>query len=176
MTVATEQLVSLRGLYTPFRGFDRELGPVGTLYVDAEAAGAAGGGTVTILLNMSSDEFGFHGIWVPTRVSSRDALATAETVALTYRNEGNERLSSDITEQALAVVTPSQGNVATFNDLAVIIEPDIIEGDRVLSCQWSTNEDGDTYHLHVFGVLYDAQAMARGKLGRVAGDLLAGIR
>jgi hypothetical protein len=47
----------------------------------------------------------------------------------------------------------------------------------VLYARWLTNTNSVAYHLHVYGVLYDAQAMAaRNPTGRHPDQLLAGIR
>ncbi len=178
MAVSTSRAVSTDGvgLYVPYRGFDREAGIVGTLAVDAEVTGDGSGGAVTILITMARQEFGFHPIYVPTRVSSFDSLATPEVVMFQFDPAGNERISDSLRESSLAQAGFG-GSSATFDKLGVPIEPDQEASTSVLVCQWTTNENGDTYHLHVFGVVYDAEALARAKRpGATPDQLLGGVR
>lgn len=165
------------GLYTPFRGFDRDVGPVGTMSVDVSATGDAGGGTVLINLTMERQEFGFHPIFVPTRCSSLDTLTTAEVVKFLFTGSGNERLKGDVREARLAVAAAGSENIAAFEQLGVSIEPAITGDQVIMQMLWSTNEDGKAYHMHVFGILYDAEALARSKArGKGADQLLGGVR
>ncbi len=177
MAVAQDRTVANVGLFTPFRGFDREFGAVGTLYCDAEATGDGSGGTVRINLLMSRLEFGFHPIWVVTNITTTDLLTSAAAVRMAYTSDGNERLSSSLDEAQVAIAAPGNTNIAAFTNLSVPIEPDIAAGLRVLSALWATNETGDVYHMHVFGPVYDGEALARGKArGKGADNLLSGIR
>lgn len=162
-------------LFVPYRGFDRAAGIVGTLSVDINITGDASGGTILGQLNMNFLEFGFHLIWVPTRVGGRDNLATAEEILLSYLAAGNERLATDVDEGLLAV-TINGINRGQFEQLAVPIEP-IIGGGLVLQGFWLTNTDTKLYHIHAFGPVYDAEALARGKSkGKSVDLLLAGVR
>ncbi len=177
MSVSTTRFVSAIGLYTPFRGFDREVSAVGTLSLDAALTGDGTGGTITLSLSMERVEFGFHPILLVTRMSSLDGLATAEQVTVEYSSQGNERLNTDIIETNLPVAGPGSSNIATYSRLGVPIEPNLAAGGDILIARWTTNTDTIVYHLHVFGVVYDAEAMARGyRPGRRADELLAGIR
>lgn len=177
MSVSVGQTVGNFGLYVPFRGFDREAGPVGTLFVDVSATGDGSGGTVTLGITMKRLEFGFHPIWVPTRVSSLDGLASPEAVEFMFRSSGNERLNGDLREPALGVAVAGGNNLAAFNQLGVAVEPTNETAATVLQCLWSTNTNAVVYHLHAFGVLYDAEALARGKRSGKAPDvLLGGVR
>lgn len=172
---ATSQVAA--GLYTPFRGFDREAGPVGTLSVNAEVTGDASGGSVTAVISMAREEFGFHPIWVPTRVGTRDVLAVAEAVEFTFRGSGNDRLDSDIEEGVLATRVVGALNLAAFVALGVAIEVVSLPAVQVVQARWATNTNTLLYHLHVYGVLYDGTALARGKeKGKSADLLLGGVR
>lgn len=162
-------------LYVPFRGFDREAGMVGTLSVDINVTGDASGGTILGQLNMNFLEFGFHPIWVPTRVGGRDNLATAEEILLSYLQAGNERIATDIDEGRLAL-TINGINRIQFEHLAVPIEP-LSGGGLVLQGFWLSNVDTKLYHIHAFGPIYDAEALARGKeKGKTPDLLLGGVR
>lgn len=175
MTVTVNVAVA-DSLYVPFRGFDREAGAVGTLFVDGNATGDAGGGNIVIRVFMGFIEFGFHPIWVVTRMSALDDLATPEVVNVAIANAGNERLDADLQENVLTLAGFDL-NVANFGHLGVPIEPDSSTTGTVLIATWSTNTDTKAYHFHAFGLLYDAEAMARGKQkGRSADPLLGGIR
>lgn len=175
MAVDTTVTVAGGGLYVPFRTPIRAgpLGnqPVGTLNVDANATGAAGGGTVTLRITMDVEEFGFRPIWCPTRVSVSDNLATAEAMELLYIATGNERLRANIGEVVVTVAV-SGSNVGLAEGLPVPIQPNVAAGE-IMRATWDTNTDTKIYHLHVFGPVFDAELLARE--GEVA-DLLAGIR
>lgn len=172
VTVNTERFVSA-GLYVPFRGAAREAGAVGTLYIDAEATGDGSGGIVQIHLNMSRIEFGFHPLWVPTHISTQDALASPEVVQVNWSETGNERQSAGLREHVLGI-TQSSINIAVFTQLGVIIEPNLQAGGRIMTANWATNTNSAAYHLHIFGPIYDGEFLARGKAGTP--ELLAGLR
>lgn len=177
MAVQISRAVADVGLYVPFRGFDREVGPVGTLSVDAQITGSASGGAVTLVITMARVEFGFHPIWIPTRVASNDELNTPEVVEFVFSQAGNERLNADYREAQLAAAVAGGTNVAIFEALGVAIEPQEALATAVLTMIWSTNIDTDTYHMHVYGILYDGEALARGlRAGKGADQLLGGVR
>ncbi len=175
MAVSTNQDVDTVGLYVPYRGMDREAGIVGTLFIDGLATGDGSGGAIQIRIRMKRIEFGFHPIFVPTRVSSFDD-ATAEVVFFQYVNAGNERISTFTREPKLGVAGFG-GNSATFESLGIPIEPDQEDNAEIMGMQWTTNVTGKLYHAHIFGVMYDAEAMARGKrFGKTPDVLLGGVR
>lgn len=177
MSVTLNENVEDVGLFVPFRGFDREVGPVGTLHCFQTVFGDGSGGTVAILLRMKRVEFGFHPIWVLTRVHTLDQLATPEVVRMSYSASGNERLSFGMNENILSAAGPPTSSSVNFRHLQVPIEPSEEAVSQVLSARWSTNTNALTYEFSVFGMLYDAEAMARGKeKGRAADPLLGGIR
>ncbi len=175
MAVASTFLFST-GLYVPFRGVDRTVSMVGTYFIDLNDAGEAGGGGVVITLTMGRDEFGFHPIFIPTRISTFDDLAAAEEVRVALIATGNERISAALTERRLPIAT-ANGQSAEFESLQVPIEPDQLVPAAVLTASWDTNTDTKDYSCKVFGVLYDAEAMASGKAaGRAVDVLLGGVR
>ncbi len=175
MAISQDRAVADIGLYVPFRGIDREVGFCGTLFLDASATGDASGGAIQIRILMSKFEFGFHPIFVPTRVSAFDN-ATAEVVVFQYGAVGNERIS-DTTREPKLGVAGFGGNSMTFESLGIPIEPILEGGGDVMGMQWLTNVDTKLYHAHIFGVIYDAEAMARGKVrGRKLDVLLGGVR
>ncbi len=175
MAVSTTRFASA-GLYVPYRGMDREAGIVGTLAIDAQATGDGSGGAVTILVAFSREEFGFNIIYVPTRVSTFDALTTPEVVMFQFDPAGNERIAESLREASLAIAGFG-GSSAVFDKLGVPIEPEFASPTSCLVAQWTTNETGDVYHLHCFGVVYDSEAMTRGKReGKTPDVLLGGVR
>lgn len=177
MSVSISPPVDENALFVPFRGFDREAGAVGTLYFDAQAAGDGSGGTVTINVQMKKLEFGFHPLWIPTRVSTQDDLATAEVVAFAFRSSGMERLSGDLREASLALAVANSLNVAAFRELGVAVETQSLTNITVMQAIWLTNTDGKVYHVHIYGILYDGEALARGKrAGKAPDQLLGGVR
>ncbi len=177
MAVATVRSVSA-GLFVPFRGVDRTVSPVGTLAVDAHTTGDLSGGTVTITLQMSRDEFGFHTIWVITRAYALQGSAgVAQDILFTYLSDGNERIQASITEEATSRVTVNGDNFSNAILLSIPIEPDSVSDRNVFLVRFENNGDGDPYELHMFGVLYDAQAMATVKAPGSRIDIfMAGVR
>ncbi len=177
MSISTNIVVS-DGLYVPFRGFDREAGPVGTLDVQGQTVGDGSGGTVAINIQWNYEEFGFHGIWVPTMISIQDTLASAIPVEVLFRGLGNERINDFHGE----IVTPTASTFTTRNlgkvtDLAFPLEAPQNSRETlrtVITAGWATNTNALLYELHVYGVLYDAESLARGKMRGKAPDLLLG--
>ncbi len=89
MSVTASAFVA-SGRFVPFRtkrrgGFDGGE-PVGTLYVDAQVTGDGGGGSATAEIAMASQEFGFPGIWVVTRVDVVDNQDAATVVFLQFQS------------------------------------------------------------------------------------------
>lgn len=173
MAVETVNEMSVQ-LFTPYhqsqRGGDNSM--VGTICVDAEATGDAGGGTVSVVLNMAKEEFGFPILFIPTRIASRDNLAAAEVVIFTSDLTGNRRLNTSFQEHILAV---RAGNInsAVLGNVTVPIEGDGEASAAVFRATWQTNTDTKGYHLHMFGPVFDLQTVAR----RNYIDLLAaGVR
>lgn len=173
MAVDTTVFVA-NGLYTPFQTKKRGANgsPVGTLYVDVGAAGAAGGGTVTAALAMRRIEFGMVIAWIVTGMAVSDTLVTAEAVQLAFFRQGNVRLASEIVFSALPVAVSGQ-NAVGVEPMAVPIEGVNQTQADIFKAIWSTNTDTKGYHVHLFGPVYDLELIA--KSGYVP-DLLAGIR
>lgn len=167
------------GLFVPFRTGKRGgVGggdPVGSYYFDGGASGAAGGGTVTIILAMSKEQFGFHALFVPTHIDASDNLAAAEEVQLIYDAAGNSRIAAGngIRESRLAVAGSATNDVF-FTAAGILIEGSEDADTSVLAAVWKTNTDGKAYHFHVFGMLFDAEIMAREE-SKIS-ELLMGVR
>ncbi len=165
------------GLFVPFRGIDRRVSPVGTLSIDATVVGDASGSPVTIVLAMAKEEFGFHPIWIPTRVVVIENNNAAQEVLFVYQTGGNERIQGGLSEEITTRVTGDGDNVGNAEFLAVPIEPDQQAQADVFSARWAVNTNTNVYELHMFGVLYDAQAMAADKTSGKRIDLfMAGVR
>ncbi len=166
------------GLFVPFRGFDREAGAVGTLDIQGKTVGDGSGGTVAINIQIQRLMFGFHIIWVPTLVSIFDTLATAVDVELLLRGLGQERIldfHAEIVAMTASGFTPR--NLGRGRNLALPIESQDDTLGTVISAGWATNTNALLYELHVFGAIYDGEALARGKQkGKGADVLLAGVR
>lgn len=164
------------GLYVPFRGVDRRKSPVGTVAVDGEVTGDAGGGAATINITATREMFGFHPMLAATRIHTFDSLATLEAIRLILNFAGNERISGNFSEVVSPVEQGTDNNVANAAFLGVPIEPDQVVAANILSAVWTTNEDGDLYHLHAFFVVYDLQELARRPGDGEIDLLVAGIR
>lgn len=174
MAVVATALVS-DGVFTPFRttkrGGEGGQDPVGTLYVDAGATGAAGGGTVLLTIAMSAVEFGFSLLWVPTLITISDNLAAAEDVQFGWQATGNDRIST-----FMATTVPML-RAAGINAGQQVQTGMLIDGFgsdlAIMSVTWDTNTDTKIYHLHVFGPVYDGELLAKGDK---IPELLAGLR
>jgi len=166
------------GLYTPFRGYDREAGAIGTVYVRGAATGTATGGTVSILFTLTRLVFGFHPILVVTRVMSQDDLAAVSPIRFGFNPSGNERMqTASLNEIVASIAGDSSLNWAQAASLGVLIEPTSETEATVFQVVWGTNTDTKEYEAGMFGVLYDAEAIARGKSpGKAPDELLTGIR
>ncbi len=177
MAIDSTVFLSAIGLFVPFRtaqrGGKEGADPVGTVMIDAGVTGAAGGGTVRLSVAGTGTEFGFPMLWVPTMISTQDNLSAAEVVTLLWRNEGNDRLNTVIQEARLAVAG-ADFNIMVPNQLGILIDPSGLRvNTNLIQALWSTNTDTKTYHLHVYGPVYDAQLIAR---GGIVPELLAGLR
>ncbi len=162
------------GLYVPYHtaSRDHENGLVGTLAVNAEATGDGGGGVVVILLRTRREEFGFPLLWVPTQVTLTDNLATAVDVILTMEPAGNRRLNASM-NQRVAMAQVQSANMGNLVDITIPIEGVDETQQNILQAEWETNTNAKTYHVHMFGPVYDLQMIAR--LGHID-PLVAGIR
>lgn len=172
-TIAVEN-----SLYTPFqtrmRGGAYGEEPVGTLSVDGVVTGAAGGGTAKINITMKRIEFGMVVMFVPTIVVLRDGLATAEDVQFNWVNSGNIRTNVEFLVRVEMVDTiVTQINAGKVDPAGILIEG-VDQTERFIAqVSWATNTDTIVYELHMFGLIYDAEVIA--KRGGIS-QLMAGIR
>lgn len=174
MTVQVTRQVS-DGLYVPYHQASRSVGNglVGTLFVDAEAVGDSGGGSVSILLQMRREEFGFPLLWVPTLIAVQDNLATAEVVDMVYTAGGNRRALGPIGEAVVTVDGAAGLNRGQMTNVTLPIEGVALATASIMSADWASNVDTKIYHLHVFGPVYDLQLIAR---DGYIDDMAAGLR
>ncbi len=174
----TVSIEAATGLFVPYRTAHRGgpdgSDPVGTLAINAEAVGAAGGGVVNIFIVMNAEEFGFPLIYLPTAIEVSDNLATAEVVYFAYTSDGNDRLQTSWQE---AITTVAEGvnsrNLGFVKSTSIPIDSDGVSNRRVLNAAWPTNTDTKVYHLHTFGPVWDGQLLAKAE--RLP-EMLAGLR
>ncbi len=167
------------GLYVPFRTAQRggvDGGdPVGTLSINAEVTGDGTAGTVQIEVVMQKLAFGFHPLWLVTDLTLTDAGA-AQVVIAVFDSRGNERLIGDLSQVGSSVAGPFTTSIFKATGNGVIIEPSSLlvatGAHEVMQGLWTTNTNGNIYHVHAFGYVYDAEILARS--GRLAG-LLGGL-
>ncbi len=179
MAVDTTLVVSAaNSAYVPYhigqRGGDEGNTPVGTLDVDAEATGAAGGGAVTLRIFLARQVFGFPMMWVPTIVSLLDNLSSAEVAVVRYGVTGNVRMTAGLEQAVTLVANSGTGNAGQTENVTIPIEPSTDSAQEVLQAIWDTNTDTKVYHMHVFGPVYDLQVLAEN--GARVPNLMAGIR
>lgn len=159
--------------YTPYhagrRGGVLGSDPVGTLMINAEAVGAAGGGSVTVNITMLREAFGFPLMFVPTIVVMSDNLASAEDSTLTF---DSPRFVTALSQVVTKLSTTNVGNMGQVPNVAVNLEGDATPR-TIIQGVWDTNTDTKVYHIHAFGPVYDMQVIAaRGYIS----DIIAGIR
>ncbi len=164
------------GLYVPFRGHSRVERPLGSIQVTVSDVGDASGGGVTLAVTMSRIEFGFHPILIWTWVTWQDTAGAPTDVALQYRPAGNERMNNNMTSRGLPIITADSSiTVKSFSgsELSALIEPDQEEAEVVALI--SDNQNTVNYQGVFFGLLYDAEAMAR-HVGLLPDPAFYGIR
>ncbi len=162
------------GHYVPFRTGERGWNgsPVGTFAVDAQTTGDATGGTLDLNILMQRDMFGFHPLFVPTFISTRDNLATAEVVIVGYQGGGNDRLLATFREAVLPLAGASGLNVGRLTQGNIIIDPSSLVAAGVLTASWSSNVDTKAYHFHIMCTVFDGQLLAReGQVHELLGGL-----
>lgn len=165
------------GRFVPFRGVNRATGPVASVHVNAEGTGDGSGGSMRINIQMAGLNFGFHSVLVPTRVQVHDNLAAVEVVQLLLASGGNERLTSSLIEHKLTVRSGAL-NAVDFEHLSVPMEAaltQLTEEDAV-SAVWQTNTNAKVYHVHLFAIVYDGEAIARKFLNVPLDTLFYGVR
>ncbi len=181
MSISVERNVAdeATGLYVPFRTAQRGGvsggDPVGTLAINAEVTGDATGGTVQIEVVMQLLAFGFHALWLVTDFTLTDAGAAQNVIAV-FDSRGNERLIAELSEVGTTIAGPFTTSIFKARGNGVIIEPSSLlvatGAHEVMQGLWTTNTNGNVYHVHAFGYLYDAEIIARsGRLGGLLGGL-----
>lgn len=159
-------------LHSKVRGGPEGTSPVGTLSLVKRTAGAAGGGTATVIFTQREIEFGFRCILVPTLITTFDNLAAAEVVNLIYLSTSKRMGATDVSQAVLAIAA-SGGNIARFVPDGVLFEVETKTAQEILQCVWSTNTDGKVYDIRAFFSVFDAELIE--KHGSVS-DFLAGVR
>ena len=163
-------------LYVPFRGVSRVVNPVASINMSLEATGDGSGGSVNAHVLANRIEFGFHPIVILTLVEARDNLAATSQRFLQYSSVGNERLQGAIT---IPKVPIANGNdfisVWSGGELAVPVEPDGAAGRNIFTIQWATNTNVEVYRVFIFGLVFDAEAIAR-EVGVPLPDIFYGVR
>jgi len=167
------------GLYVPYRGLAPGVQPSGSWSTQMTATGDGSGGQVNVNLFMSKIEFGFHPIFTLQYCMSVDNLAAADEVIFQYSVVGNERLRSAVSIGK----TPIANGTSFFavwvgEDLPIPIEPDLgsdITTRTVATVQWQTNTDTKAYQVNLFGMVWDAEVLAR-QVGAKMPDYFFGVR
>lgn len=172
MAVSTGVAIA-SGLFIPLPMGERGSGSglVGTYFLDAGTTGAAGGGTVTIILQMSREEFGFRILLIPTLIAIQDGLAAVGPVEVQY-GAGNKRISV-ATRIVVTTVRVNARDIARVPPDGMVLEVDTVATSNVLSVIWPTNTDAINYHVHFFAAVYDVEYLE--KYG-APDNLLTGVR
>ncbi len=151
------------GLFTPYRGLDQNVVPIGTFNTSVVVVGDGSGGTAIVDFTMDAEEFGFRASFIPTLITIADTLATPEQVELSYATAGNSRLEAALVFTVLPIASGT-GNTINLagSQLAVPIEPNTQQTNQViLSFRWSSNVTAKAYQAILFGLMYDMERMAK---------------
>ncbi len=151
------------GLYVPYRGLSKGDNPAGTYSHIMSGVGDGSGGTIVLRMRMQRLEFGFHPILTLVIVEATDNTAAVDQVLFQYEvAPGNERLSTALTipKDSLVSVTGSRV-VFLGQDLPIPIEPvsEVLTGAFLI--QYQTNTNAANYNVRLFGMLWDAEVLAR---------------
>lgn len=148
-------------------------GAVGTFSIDMQGVGDSGGGTVTLNLQASRTPFGFRAALVPIAVSVQ-VTTDPGNVFFSYSDNNNFRLdgaaniqyASDLIQVGSEFFLPEQVVPR------VGIEPVTKVAANVFTVRFTTNTDATVYHLHMFGIVFDRERMAKhGAYGPYTGAL-----
>jgi len=150
-------------IWVPIPGVERRQGgPVGTVSADAGANGDSSGGTVTCEISIANVvDFGFEALVLPTIVALEDTLSTAIPIRIGV-SSANRRIGGG--NDIRFVVTPVRVVSMQTGFISGPLPAMSINGPAqttVLRALWETNENGVSYHLHVYGVVYNETEMAR---------------
>jgi len=140
---------------------------VGTFSHDGALTGDASGGIIRLGVTMVRDLWGFPELLVIKAVAV-SVNTDPGTSRVGWKGAGNRRLNSAMFITLTPVVAGSDYNLPEFVMPNILIEP-TDEGGQVLELVSSNNTDGTTYHLHLFGWVYDLARLA------VSGDYQAVI-
>lgn len=147
--------------------------PVGTFSINAEATGNTSGGYVRTQTGWTRDQLGFHALVVPTYISCIDTLGSAEDVVVTYT--GYNRRCTDM---AVRVDMQAHGssNYGAVQGSQIVLESEAgtdAAAQQFVRAEWQTNTNSATYHLHIYGVVYDAEKFYYN--GHVTGPMLGNL-
>ena len=136
---------------------------VGSFSVDLGATGDATGNPVIVNSEWTSGEWGFRAILVPKGVSIQ-ANADPGNVRVEFTAAGNRRLLGNVTvgfdpiQVGSDFVTPEYVFPADLSiDLGQVVETAL----RWMQVEFAANTDGTAYHAHAWGLVYDAEMLAR---------------
>ncbi len=175
MTVTDNTELS-SGLYVPFRGTNKVSDPIGSIQLTLSATGDGSAGQVNAHVLANRIEFGFHPILILTLVEAKDNLAATSERFLQYSSVGNERLGSAITIPKVPIAHGSDF-IANWSgsELAIPVEPDGLAGRNIFTVQWATNTNTEVYTCFIFGLLFDAERIAKGVAVHLP-DIFYGVR
>lgn len=164
------------GHFVPYRGPSNIVNPTGSIEIAMTGTGDGSGGFFNLNLLANRIEFGFHPILVLTLVEANDNLAAIAERFLQYSAQGNERLSQAISIPKVALPTGADfTSIWSGSELAVPVEPNG-EGTRGLfTVHWDVNTNLEVYFARIFGLLFDAEALAR-EVGVDMPDIFYGVR
>lgn len=133
----------------------------GTYDQDVEVTGAAGGGTATLAARWVGNEWGFVPIMVIMAVTVQ-ANTDPGFVRVSYVDTGNRRLQGELTYAYDTVVVDGNHITPEYAFPKVPIEPrDGPSVDLFMRAVFDTNTDTKIYHMHIFGLVFDAEWMSR---------------
>ncbi len=163
-------------LFIPYRGPSWVVNPVASFQLSLTGTGDGSGGFVNLQVVANRVEFGFHPIIILTLVEANDNLSATSERFLQYASIGNERLANAFTIPKVPL--PSGADFISIwsgSELAVPVEPDGAGARNIFVVHWDTNTNAEVYLARIFGLMFDAEALAR-EVGAEMPDIFYGVR
>lgn len=162
--------------YVPYRGTSRVTDPSGSFSLSLTGTGDSSGGYVNLHVLANKLEFGYHPIIVVTSATLKDNLAATSQRRFEFSSVANERLCAAVSIPKVPVADGSDWiSIYSGGELAVPIEPDGVAGRNIFTCGWRTNTNTKVYTAFIFGLIWDAEELAR-EVGAQMPDIFYGVR
>ncbi len=173
VTVNTEMATAV---FVPYRGTNRVTDPMGSFFLSLTGTGDGSGGNVNLHVLSNQQEFGVHPIFVVTQAQLKDNLAATSERRFEFSSVGNSRVGAALSIPKVPIADGADFiSVFAGGELAVQIEPDGVSGRNIFTCGWRTNTNTEVYTAFIFGLVWDAETIAR-QVDAHMPDIFYGVR